>query len=73
MMETELEIIIPVRKPGAELALTTASLAAQTDRRFGVVLGDDFARNGTNFVDTAQRAACGGGDCGAAGDAAVLR
>jgi hypothetical protein len=54
MMEPELEIIIPVRQPGSELALTTASLAAQTDRRFGVVLGDAFSRNGTNFVDTAQ-------------------
>ncbi len=32
--DAALEIIIPVRNPGAELDQTVASLAAQTDRRF---------------------------------------
>ncbi len=54
-MEPELEIIIPVRKPGAELALTVASLTAQTDRNFGVVLGEGFARTMGNFVNAAER------------------
>ena len=40
MNSPALEIILPVRRDGAELAATTASLIAQTDRRFTVLLSN---------------------------------
>jgi hypothetical protein len=54
-MEPELEIILPISDPVAGVALTVASLIAQTDRSFGVVLGDASSRASGNVVDAAQR------------------
>lgn len=45
-MSIWLEIILPVRNPGAKLLETGASLAAQTERGFGVVLSDNFSTGG---------------------------
>lgn len=45
-MPPVLEIILPVRSPGGELLETGASLAAQTDRSFGVVLSELFSTSG---------------------------
>jgi hypothetical protein len=53
-MTAGLEIIIPVRNGSRRLLQTTASLAAQTDRRFAVLLSDDFSATGPAKIDEAQ-------------------
>ena len=54
-MSSALEIIIPLRNPGAELASTVASLTSQTDRDFGVLLSDNFSTTGIDSVMAAQK------------------
>jgi hypothetical protein len=54
-MTTGLEILLPLRNPGAELTLTAASLAAQTDRQFSVLLGEDALRPSNYAADLTQR------------------
>jgi hypothetical protein len=54
-MSHELEIVIPARNPGSQLAHSIASLAAQTDRQFGVLLSDNFSSTGGNHLDASQR------------------
>ena len=53
-MSAGLEIIIPVRNGSQGLLQTTAALAAQTDRRFAVLLSDDFSATGPAQIDEAQ-------------------
>jgi hypothetical protein len=53
-MSAGLEIIIPVRNGSRRLLQTAASLAAQTDRRFSVVLSDDFSATGPAQIEEAQ-------------------
>jgi hypothetical protein len=53
-MNAGLEIIIPVRDGSHRLLPTAASLAAQTDRRFAVLLSDDFSATGPLQVEEAQ-------------------
>lgn len=50
-----LEIIIPVRNPGAKLLETGASLAAQTDRNFGVLLSDNHSTTGQDMMEQFHR------------------
>src|ERR1700722_5402785 len=54
-MSPALEIIVPLRNPGAELARTVASLTSQTDRGFGVLLCDNFSTTGLECLDKAQK------------------
>ncbi len=54
-MNTELEIIIPVRNPDERLARTVASLAAQTDRQFSVLLSDGGSTSGLKQLKEAQQ------------------
>lgn len=54
-MQPELEIIIPVRNPDQRLARTVASLAAQTDRKFSVILSDNASGSGLNHLKEAQQ------------------
>jgi glycosyltransferase involved in cell wall biosynthesis len=53
-MTPTLEIVIPVRNPDATLLRTAASLAAQTDRRFEVLLSGN-SRAGLEQVEEAAR------------------
>ncbi len=53
-MTTALEIIIPVRDPGPELDGTIASLTAQTDQAFGVILSDNHSSEGLEEIDAAE-------------------
>ncbi|HXD00694.1 MAG TPA: glycosyltransferase family A protein [Verrucomicrobiae bacterium] len=48
-----LEIILPVRNPTAVLAQTVRSLAAQTDRRFSVLLSDNHSTQGLELLEAA--------------------
>ena len=54
-MNSGLEIIIATRNSVRELAQTAASLAAQTDREFGVLISDNFSTNGVSHLDAARR------------------
>src|SRR5260370_31232335 len=54
-MSPPLEIIIPLRNPGAELARTATSLALQTGRELGVLLCDNFSTTGLEHVEAAQK------------------
>ncbi len=54
-MNAELEIIIPVRNPDQRLARSAASLAAQTDRQFSVLLSDNGSTSGLNHIKEAQQ------------------
>ena len=54
-MSPALEIIIPLRNPGIELAQTVASLTLQTNREFGVLLCDNFSTTGLEPVQMAQK------------------
>jgi hypothetical protein len=56
-----LEIILPVRNPGPKLAETVGSLAAQTERGFGVVLSDNFSTNGEEHLVAARQTLEGAG------------
>ncbi|MDB6016928.1 MAG: hypothetical protein JWR19_1417 [Pedosphaera sp.] len=49
-----LEVIIPVANPGKELEVTAASLVAQTDRNFAVVLSDNYPSTGQQHLAAAQ-------------------
>lgn len=49
-MSAFLEVIIPVRNPGEKLLESAASLAAQTDRDFGVVLSDNGSTSGLEWI-----------------------
>lgn len=53
-MNCGLEIIIPVRDGGRRLLRTAASLAAQTEREFAVLLSDDFSAAWPAQVEEAQ-------------------
>ena len=50
-----MEIIIPVRNPDQRLARTAASVAAQTDRKFSVILSDNGSTSGLNYIKEAQQ------------------
>lgn len=54
-MNPALEIVIPVRNGSHRLLQTAASLTAQTDRRFAVLLSDDFATTSLAEVEEAQQ------------------
>jgi|SRR5882724_792842 len=54
-MSPALEIIVPLRNPGAELAPTVASLVSQTDHDFSVLLCDNFLATGFEPVAAAQK------------------
>ena len=54
-MNHALDILIPATNPGAELARTAASLAAQADRGFSVVLGEGFPVAGNDYLNAAQK------------------
>jgi hypothetical protein len=54
-MTPELEIILPVRNPGAEFTRTVASLVAQTEGDFGVILSDNFSDTGHDHLTDARR------------------
>lgn len=54
-MTPTLEIIIPAGHPDDGLALTAASLAAQTDRRFEVLLGENFSGSGREQLAAAEK------------------
>src|SRR5689334_11990554 len=54
IMDPKLEIILPIRNPGVSLAQTVASLLAQTDRQFSVLLSDNYSTTGSNYLDAAQ-------------------
>src|SRR5258708_16062324 len=54
-MSPALEIIIPLRNPGAELVPTVASLVSQTDRDFSVLLCDDLSTKGLDHLAEAQK------------------
>ncbi len=60
-MNAGLEIIIPVRDGSQRLLSTAASLAAQTDRRFAVLLSDDFTATGPLQIEEAQNQLAGAG------------
>jgi hypothetical protein len=53
-MTPALEIILPIRNPGDELTATVASLASQTDPRFGVILSDNFSSTGLDLLAAAE-------------------
>jgi len=53
-MDAELEIIIPARNPSDALIRTVASLIAQTDRKFSVMLSDDCSVTGAEHWTAAQ-------------------
>lgn len=48
-----LDIILPLRNPTAVLEKTAQSLAAQTERRFSVLLSDNYSTKGLEFLDAA--------------------
>jgi hypothetical protein len=50
-----LEIILPLRNPTAVIEGTVKSLAAQTDRRFSVLLSDNFSTSGGEFFSSAEK------------------
>ncbi|MBI3882125.1 MAG: glycosyltransferase [Verrucomicrobia bacterium] len=50
----DLEIIIPIRNPTDVLRQTIASLVAQTDRGFRVLISDNFSAKGGEFIDDAM-------------------
>jgi hypothetical protein len=48
-----LEIILPLRNPTAVIEKTVDTLAAQSDRRFTVLLSDNFSTTGAEFFSAA--------------------
>jgi hypothetical protein len=50
-----LEIIMPVRNPGTKLLETGASLAAQTDCNFSVLLSDNHSTTGQDMMEQFHR------------------
>ena len=60
-METSLEILIPARNPGEVFRDTIDSLLAQTDRRFSVLISDNFSSGGSEQIArAAERLRVGG-------------
>jgi hypothetical protein len=53
-MRPWLEIVVPVRNPGAPLRDTVTSLLEQTERGFAVVLSDNWSTIGLQNLDAAQ-------------------
>ncbi len=49
-MEPSLEIILPLRNPTAVFQQTVQSLCTQTDRRFTVLLSDNFSTQGADLI-----------------------
>ena len=56
-----LEIILPLRNPIAVLEQTAKSIAAQTDRRFSILISDNYSTKGTEFIDAATALLTGAG------------
>jgi len=54
-MTPTLEILIPAGNPDDGLAQTAASLAAQTDRRFEVLLGENFSPAAREHLNEAEK------------------
>jgi hypothetical protein len=54
MSSSWLEIIIPVRNPDAKLLETGASLIAQMDRNFGILLSDNHSTTGQDMMEQFQ-------------------
>jgi len=54
-MARELEIVIPLRDPSEVFQRTIASVIAQTDRNFAVLLSDNYSSRGADFIDEAVR------------------
>ena len=54
-MEAFLDIVIPVRESDAGLSLTIASLVAQSDSGFCVLISDMASRGSNPAVDSALR------------------
>lgn len=50
-----LEIIMPVRNAGGKLLESIESLAAQTERGFGVVISDNYSTSGLEWIDAAAK------------------
>ncbi len=48
-----LEIILPLRNPTVVLDQTAKSLAAQHDRRFSILISDNYSTKGREFIDGA--------------------
>ena len=48
-----LEIILPLRNPTAVIEQTIKSLTAQTDRRFSILLSDNYSTRGGELMDAA--------------------
>jgi hypothetical protein len=46
-----LEILIPIRNPTEVLDKTAASLAAQTDKKFSVLISDNFSTKGQEHIE----------------------
>lgn len=56
-----LDILIPLRNPGPKLSETIASLLAQTDRRFAVILSNNFSESGVEQIAEAESKLRAGG------------
>jgi|GEM_PF-828775 len=54
MSEAFLEIVMPLRNPGHPLRESIASLAAQTDRAFSVLLSDNGSTSGLDLIAEAR-------------------
>src|SRR5690348_1069158 len=46
-----IEVLIPVRNPTEVFAKTIDSLAAQTDKKFSVLISDNFSTRGTEHIE----------------------
>src|ERR1700716_291691 len=55
-MSRELAVLIPLRNPTEVLRRTIASLTAQTDREFFVLLSNNHSTTGLNFIEEARNA-----------------
>lgn len=56
MSAPSIEIIMPLRNPGEPLRQSIASLTAQIDREFSVLLSDNFSTDGTALIDECRDA-----------------
>jgi hypothetical protein len=54
-MTMQLEIIIPTQNPGIALVETAASLIAQTDCEFAVLISDNHSTTGLEHIETAHK------------------
>jgi hypothetical protein len=53
VMNSFLEIVMPLRNPGDKLIETVGSLEAQTERNFSVLISDNFSSTGREWIDRA--------------------